>query len=243
MGNRRRRPIDADSFQRRILALFSTDSPERTLAEGAALLAELASAPVAVALRSDQGAAVLEAWSPGPEAATGPHAESLRALALASLQQSPPTTAARGAAGAARFWTLSAGGQTLGAIALVLPDARRRGAAFESRLDRATGIVAEALARHERALEPRSGVVEQERLFRRLDRQVRVLDGERQKFAAIVNQSGTYMFVTDPGGSIRWTNRAMSLRWPPEGEATWVGRRCNEVCARLAPGPSPSACA
>src|SRR5947207_1790088 len=150
MGNRRRRPIDADSFQRRILALFSTDSAERTLAEGAAL---------------------------------------------------------------------------------------------ESRLDRATGIVAEALARHERALEPRSGVVEQERLFRRLDRQVRVLDGERQKSAAIVNQSGTYMFVTDPGGSIRWTNRAMSLRWPPEGEATWVGRRCNEVCARLAPGPSPSACA
>src|SRR5258707_72118 len=83
--------------------------------------------------------------------------------------------------------------------------------------------------RAERALEPRSGVGEQERLFRRLDRQVRVLDGERQKFAAIVNQSGTYMFVTDPGGSIRWTNRAMSLRWPPEGEATWVGRRCNEV--------------
>jgi PAS domain S-box-containing protein len=243
MENRRHSPIDADSYERRILALFSTDSAERTLAAGAALLADLSGAAVAVALRADPGAAVLEGWFPGPEAATGPHGESLRSLALASLQQPPPATPARGAAGTTRYWTLGAGGQTLGAMALTLPNDRRRGEAFERRMERAVRFVAEALARHERSLEPRSGVIEQERLFRRLDRQVRVLDGERQKFAAIVNQSGTYMFVTDPGGSIRWTNRAMGLRWPPEGEATWVGRRCNEVCARLASGPSPSVCA
>jgi PAS domain S-box-containing protein len=70
-----------------------------------------------------------------------------------------------------------------------------------------------------------------------------VLDGERQKFAAIVNQSGTYMFVTDPSGAIRWINRAMGMRWQPAGEgATWIGKSCRDVCSRLGSGPTPSAC-
>src|SRR5262245_51475282 len=80
---------------------------------------------------------------------------------------------------------------------------------------------------------------EQERLLARLDHQVRVLDGERQKFAAIVNQSGTYMFVTDPSGGIRWTNRAMGARWPAADEGgAWIGRSCQDVCSRIGAGPT-----
>jgi len=85
---------------------------------------------------------------------------------------------------------------------------------------------------------------EQERLLSRLDHQVRVLDGERQKFAAIVNQGGTYMFTTDTAGVILWINRALGTRWEPPGEGTsWIGHSCSDVCARLGSGPAPSACA
>src|SRR6476661_4347601 len=209
MATRRRSALGADGYEQRLLALFIADSAERVLREGAALLGELAGAPLAVALRVDAAATVAEGWYPTPEAATGPHAAQLRTLALASLQPAAPAATAGAAADRAHVWTLIAAGQRLGAVALLLPSGHRRGSPLHRRLDRAVRIVAEGLARAVHAADPRPESGEQDRLFRRLDRQVRVLDGERQKFAAIVNQSGTYMFVTDPSGAIRWTNREM----------------------------------
>ena len=239
----RRSPLDADSFEQRLLALLTADSMERILVEGAALLGDIAGTQVAVALRVDAAANVTEGWYPNAKAATGPHAPLLRSLALASLNPAAPPVKRRGATDRARVWILSAGGHALGAVSLVLPITYRRGTALQRRLDCAARFVAEALARFAHSSEPRPESIEQDRLFRRLDQQVRVLDGERQKFAAIVNQSGTYMFVTDPLGAIRWTNRAMGQRWQPSGEgATWIGRTCNEVCSRIASGPSPAAC-
>jgi PAS domain S-box-containing protein len=72
-----------------------------------------------------------------------------------------------------------------------------------------------------------------ERWLKLLDGQIRVLDRERQKFAAIVNQSDTYVFVADTGRTIRWANRAMSVLFPPQEATSWVGRSYMELWARL----------
>lgn len=51
-----------------------------------------------------------------------------------------------------------------------------------------------------------------ERWFKTLDAQVRVLDRERQKFVALVNQSDTFVCVVDPQKTIQWMNQAMQLQ-------------------------------
>ncbi len=51
-----------------------------------------------------------------------------------------------------------------------------------------------------------------ERWFKTLDAQLRVLDRERQKFVAVVNQSDTFVCVVDPSLSIVWANNALTTR-------------------------------
>src|SRR5262249_34314502 len=76
-----------------------------------------------------------------------------------------------------------------------------------------------------------------ERWLKLLDGQIRVLDRERQKFAAIVNQSDTYVFVADTSKTIRWANRAMSLLFPPEQATSWVGSHYADLWTRLTGRP------
>src|SRR5262249_58031589 len=76
-----------------------------------------------------------------------------------------------------------------------------------------------------------------ERWLKLLDGQIRVLDRERQKFAAIVNQSDTYVFVADVSKTIRWANRAMSLLFPPEQATSWVGSHYADLWTRLTGRP------
>ena len=57
-----------------------------------------------------------------------------------------------------------------------------------------------------------------ERWFKTLDTQLRVLDRERQKFVAVVNQTDTYVCVVDSEQHILWVNHAMSSRLHPEAE-------------------------
>jgi PAS domain S-box-containing protein len=73
-----------------------------------------------------------------------------------------------------------------------------------------------------------------ERWFKTLDDQIRILDRERQKFAAIANQGDTCTFVADASCTVRWTNRAMTQRLPPDaGRSSWVGSTCSDLCQRL----------
>jgi PAS domain S-box-containing protein len=57
-----------------------------------------------------------------------------------------------------------------------------------------------------------------ERWFKTLDTQLRVLDRERQKFVAVVNQTDTYVCVVDAEQHILWVNHAMAVRFDPEEE-------------------------
>jgi two-component system, cell cycle sensor histidine kinase and response regulator CckA len=73
-------------------------------------------------------------------------------------------------------------------------------------------------------------LVRYERWFKTLDSHLQVLDRERQKFLAVVNQTDTYVFVAGPSGEVRWTNKAMTA----SAEA-WArsGMSCRDACSRF----------
>jgi PAS domain S-box-containing protein len=95
-------------------------------------------------------------------------------------------------------------------------------------------------AAHHEVIRAQLAHAQYEHWFRRLDEQVRVLDRERQKFAAIVHGSDAWVFVTDLTSTIRWTNTALSGQ-PSKKGAGWVGRRCEDVCADFH-GPLSKSC-
>jgi PAS domain S-box-containing protein len=73
-----------------------------------------------------------------------------------------------------------------------------------------------------------------ERWFRTLDEQIRVLDRERQKFSAVVQQSNARVFVADVNRHIKWTNTTMRQETSPSGEPVdWTNQICGAVCCRL----------
>ncbi|HET9888275.1 MAG TPA: ATP-binding protein [bacterium] len=72
-----------------------------------------------------------------------------------------------------------------------------------------------------------------ERWFKTLDTQLRVLDRERQKFVAVVNQTDTYVCVVDAEQRILWVNHAMSVRLDPEEEHGRERVALREALARI----------
>jgi len=73
-----------------------------------------------------------------------------------------------------------------------------------------------------------------ERWFRTMDEQVRVLDRERQKFAAVVQQSDSCVFVADHQHNIRWTNTVMRQKLTPRGASgEWIGESCRAMCSQM----------
>jgi hypothetical protein len=86
----------------------------------------------------------------------------------------------------------------------------------------------------------RMKIAQFERWFRASDRQVRALDGERQKFAALVGLIQRPVFVTDPAGIILWVSRPLIEQVPEHREGSWIGRSCRDLCAAM--DESSSAC-
>jgi len=76
----------------------------------------------------------------------------------------------------------------------------------------------------------------QDRWLRTLERQVRVLERERRKFVAVVEQSGARVFVAGADRKVRWTNSTLAAH-PPAPGASWIGRDCGELCARAVDSP------
>jgi PAS domain S-box-containing protein len=94
-------------------------------------------------------------------------------------------------------------------------------------------VVARQMAQHQEKVQSQASRARYERWFRQFDSQMRLLERERQKFAAIVSQSDTYVFTADPARTVRWVSRAMATRFSENGGPSWVGRTCDEVWARL----------
>jgi PAS domain-containing protein len=127
-------------------------------------------------------------------------------------------------------------GRNIGAVALWSTSPRAVTAAQAAQLEGIARFVSEAILRQRREASSRATTEQQKRWFGQLDQQVRVLDRERQKFAAIVNQSDIYAYVVDPTNTVRWVNRTMSVNHVPPNAPSWPGRTCREVCSTFASG-------
>ena len=66
--------------------------------------------------------------------------------------------------------------------------------------------------------------------FKTMDQQIRVLEGERQKFSALVNKTDAATFVANPKGEITWFNPTMARRYSEIRGADLADRKCNILC-------------
>ncbi len=192
-----------------------------------AVLAEIAAAlrtrHVALVL-PDDGAAWREFWHPAPLA----DAERALWLLRAAAWPQTPDRVRDGAPVAVR--PLEAAGERQGVLLWSGTEAGRTSAI--DRLEPLLDLLALRLAHEREADRGNATRAQYERWFHRLDEQLRVLDRERQKFAAIVHRFDARVFVTDTARRIRWTNSIMSAEPPPGPDgASWIGLGCHAVCA------------
>jgi len=66
--------------------------------------------------------------------------------------------------------------------------------------------------------------------FKTLDDQIRILEGERQKLAALVNKTDAAVFVADPEGRITWMNPVMNRRHEHLRHRIPAGTSCRLLC-------------
>jgi len=70
-----------------------------------------------------------------------------------------------------------------------------------------------------------------ERWFRSGNRQIRALDFEQQRFAALVRAIDALVWVTDPDRTIHWTSRSLhEHHTPPDPRGSWAGQSCEAFC-------------
>ena len=223
----------AGRLARQLAEVWAEPDLSGALRRGAALLAAATAAREgALFLVTDDGIAE-EAWSDGlareierrvryqRAALEGPHADP-RHFAKSSavvLRRAVPA-AGEAAAGASLAWVREdgAGGPS-----------DRAAAAGEAILD----ILAWKIVSLRDQMRQRARQEQYERWFKTLDAQLRILDRERQKFAAIANQNDTCSFVTDGSRTVRWHNKAIALLAGSHAHEEFGGRACSDLCSRL----------
>lgn len=96
-------------------------------------------------------------------------------------------------------------------------------------------ICALTLDRFQRLLDLRAEKDQLDRWFGTMDAQLRVLDRERQKFVAVVNQGDTFMFVADTDLRVTWANAALKdhLQGATEDSRRLVGTAVEGLATML----------
>jgi len=219
-------------------SLFSDDSLDRSLQTGLQAVVATASAEMAAILVVDGGELIHQYWTPDERAST-PAAEDLRRLVRDPMALRDPAgaLARHGVPAETVILPLEAHGTVTGAVCYV----PRGGAAPRGDLlRRVVRLIAFRTAAEIDQVRGHGIQARYERWFKTLDEQLRVLDRERQKFAAMVHTSDAAVFVTDLTRIIRWTNTVLSQR-SPGGAAAWVGLECHDVCGGLS-GDHSSRC-
>ena len=211
-----------------------------TLLDGARQLLGALGGSFATAIFVTDGASVVhEAWQPEDEARRARLRPHFLALTYQSVKSGTPTTLPFPAGAATgltpRLFLMRARGRLLGAVCCAFAsDAGHDGKQRDALMEALARVLAERVAALLELSSWRVTRAQNERWFAQLDEHIRTLDRERQKFAAVVNQSDVFVFVADPGRTVRWVNRALAARYPAEVPGgTWVGRDCHELCTRL----------
>jgi PAS domain S-box-containing protein len=215
----------------RLARLLSLESLDEALVEGAALLAEEAGVGAAAIFLADGSQPLRDFWHGSPEGRER-HRPAFKSAALEAARTG--ARAQREASGETcplRAFPLSVGEHVLGAICLPWEDGDDP--EREGRIETLAAILAAKVHFHDEIARYQGQRSRDERWFKTLDSHLRLLDRERQKFAAFVGQTDTFVFVTNRDAKIGWANRAMCDLFPPEGGGSWIGSSCASVCARL----------
>ena len=222
-----------------LAGVFGAGTLQESMTVGAGLLARVISSEQAAVFLADGEEPLREFWhSKFPEDRERIRA-TFKAAALESVRGGLVVTPAPVMVGERliqpRAHPLRTGGRVLGAVCFSDPGEKgRKGADRDRLLEAVAAVLAHKAASHEEAVRYRAQRERDQRWFKTLDNHLRVLDRERQKFAAFVNQTDTFVYVTDASRIIRWNNRAMTVLYPPDGAgSSWVGKSCRDVCSRL----------
>jgi two-component system, cell cycle sensor histidine kinase and response regulator CckA len=225
-------PPTAEAYLEIVDRVLGEESVEDALAHAVRAFARFGSADVAAVLLVEGSECVLEAWHPDDPGKRERHRPSFLTAAIRACGHAAGVRALAAGDGV-QVIPLAPNGRAIGAVCLSTGPAAATGPgqAFVHRLARVVASVAATQREARRAGATRR---EYERWFRTLDEQVRVLERERQKFAAIVHQSDAEVFVADRAQLIRWTNSVLASH-PPPGPAggSWIGQGCRAVCSRF----------
>ena len=221
-----------DPAARFLTELAEAPSLAAALACGTRALADLSGARAAAILPLEGGDASLETWHPEDPAVRG----SLRAAFGRAAAARTGAAPAPAAGEVIRVIPLVASGSVTGTLCLAGGSGTQSDA-----LAPIAAVVASLAATHQEQARGAAARREYERWFKTLDEQIRVLERERQKFAALVHRSDAEVFVTDRAGLIRWTNALLASQAPPgPAGASWIGQGCAAVCSRDSePGAHP----
>jgi PAS domain S-box-containing protein len=229
----------SDALERLLDGLLGAETAAQVVESGARSLAEMSGASGAAIFLFEEGQATAEGWHPA-SLSESPRACALRTLAREAMGLPLGTEAGQRLdqePGLARL-PLVFHDRTLGYVLLVPGDLPlESGPAVQRALN---AVAAHAGAEAEMAAS-QGAHVRYQRWFKTLDEQLRVLDRERQKFAAIVHSSDAPVFVTDRSRIIRWTNSVMAER-KSEAGGSWIGLACRDACRHFTGGPDDDPC-
>jgi len=227
-----------------ILALFETLMRAETLesaVEGAArYIGEATEAETCGLVIVIHGGVFLEAWHPDEQSRARDSFQAVRRMVMHAAQNGTaaymPIDDSRRGPLVARVLHLSLKQRLSGAVCIIsAPGAEVRDGVKGDALERLGSLVSMRLNGLLELESERRKSQQFERWFRVSDRQIRALDLERQKFAALVSSFAGGAFVADRGGIISWQSRPLLGRAAGSGN-TWVGRPCQEFCQTLAGG-------
>jgi PAS domain S-box-containing protein len=242
MGGVPPHPPGSGGPERILDRVLRADSLERALADGVAVLAELSGAESAALLVGSGIETTREVWHPDTPVLRERYRAAFLAAAERSWGEGDVRAAATPGSDAPYTLPLVAAGRTVGVLCLARC-ARLETLAEVPAAAQLVGLLAWVATAHAEAARSTSARGEYERWFRTLDEQVRVLERERQKFAAIVHQSDAEVFVTDRSPHIRWTNTLLASHPPPgPAGASWIGQSCRAVCSRFGDPEGPPEC-
>jgi PAS domain S-box-containing protein len=227
-----------------LAAIAAEQQLEPALERMAHLVARLGGAQAAALFVVEGAQPAAAGWHAADDLADGAR-EAIEAAAREAAQPGAPETASvrDTDSGPLRTLPLVAAGRLHGVACLLARRGRTGARRLEDpRVEAALALFLPRLAWLREAAQAASARTQYERWFKTLDEQLRVLDLERQKFAAIVQQSDTAVFVADRSGTIRWNNSALAAQRAGEGDSGWTGMSCRTVCEHFSDGDRTSGC-